>query len=538
VQELTDQNAVLEMSATPRQADTSALVRAPVLVRLGRTIPAVLVFTALGGLFAWGHYSGWAVPRFSALTGAAPDDKDDWCRAHSIPESQCVECNPALMPKPKEYGWCKKHGVHECVLEHPDVAQTPTRAQVSTAHLDRAERALALAERAENNSKCKAHLRRLQFASAAAVEKAGIEVEPVWEAPIAEFVSANGEIGYDQTHTARLSARVPGTVFRAFKQVGDRVRAGEVVALVDAADVGRAKSELLSALASFRLKRGILARMQSTAAKGALPERTVLEAETVFSEARIRFLSAQQAMNNLGLPVQIESLDDVPDDQLADRLRFLGLPENVAESFTNATTGNLLPLIAPFDGVVVARDVVPGEVVDTHKILFVVVDTARVWLTLDVRLEDARFIRLNQQVRFRPDGGKEEAVGSITWISTEADHKTRTLKVRAVLDNAEGRLRANTFGSGKIVLREENKAVVVPNGAVHWEGDCHVVFIRDKDFLKPGAPKVFHIRTVRLGAREDKQTEIIAGVLPGELVASKGSAALRAELLRGNLGEG
>src|SRR5262249_24890418 len=102
----------------------------------------------------------------------------------------------------------------------------------------------------------------------------------------------------------------------------------------------------------------------------------------------------------------------------------------------------------------------------------------------------------------------------------------------------EGRLRANVFGAARVVLREEGKAIVVPNRAVHWEGDCFVVFVRDKDYLQPGAPKVFHTRTVRLGARDQNQTEIIAGVLPGELVAARGSATLRAELLRGNLGEG
>jgi cobalt-zinc-cadmium efflux system membrane fusion protein len=106
------------------------------------------------------------------------------------------------------------------------------------------------------------------------------------------------------------------------------------------------------------------------------------------------------------------------------------------------------------------------------------------------------------------------------------------------LDNADGRLRANTFGSGRVILREEKQVVLVPNGAVHWEGCCHVVFVRNKDYLKDGSPKVFHVRTVRVGAKTDTQTEIIAGVTLGEVVAVKGSAALRAELLKNNLGEG
>jgi cobalt-zinc-cadmium efflux system membrane fusion protein len=72
------------------------------------------------------------------------------------------------------------------------------------------------------------------LASAAALSKAGIDVAPVWQAPMVEFVAANGEISYDQTHVARLSSRVPGTVWRVDKQIGEMVLKGEVVALVDA----------------------------------------------------------------------------------------------------------------------------------------------------------------------------------------------------------------------------------------------------------------------------------------------------------------
>jgi cobalt-zinc-cadmium efflux system membrane fusion protein len=531
--------AVPETSPPVHPAVATRSARASFFGRLRDGVTALLVFVVLGGLLAWGHLADWKMPKFSSLMGRAPNSEEDWCSEHGVPESQCVECNASLMPRPEEHGWCKRHGVHECPLDHPEVAQTTTFFQVSADDLARAQRALDFVERPENNCKCKSHERRIQFTSQEAVEKAGIEVEPVWKAPVVEFVTGNGETVYDQTRTARLSARIPGTVFRTFKKVGDSVQPGEIIALVDAAEVGKAEAEFLHALVQARLKKTIFTNVQKGAGSGAVAERSLQEARTAFSEARIRLATAQQALTNLGLPVDPSSFDMVPEDELADRLRFLGLPTRLVESFDpKMTTGNLLPLTAPFEGVVVSRDVVAGEGVDTNKVLFVVVDTRQVWLTLDLRLEDAKSVRLGQKVRFRPDGDKQEAAGEITWVSTEADHKTRTVKVRATLDNADGNLRANIFGVGKVILREEPQAVVVPNGAVHWEGDCFVVFVRDKNYLKPGALKVFHTRTVRLGAKDEKQTEIIAGVLPGELVATRGSAALRAELLRGNLGEG
>ncbi len=129
-------------------------------------------------------------------------------------------------------------------------------------------------------------------------------------------------------------------------------------------------------------------------------------------------------------------------------------------------------------------------------------------------------------------------LGKLAWISTQADPKTRTVKVRANIADSDGKQRANTFGSGRVILREEDKVVSVPNEAVQWEGCCHVLFVRDKDYLKEGSPKVFHVRKVRLGTKDEKNTEIIAGVLPGELVVTSGSGLLLTELLRGSLGEG
>jgi multidrug efflux pump subunit AcrA (membrane-fusion protein) len=161
------------------------------------------------------------------------------------------------------------------------------------------------------------------------------------------------------------------------------------------------------------------------------------------------------------------------------------------------------------------------------------------WLTLNIPVEDAGRIALGQQVRFQPDGGREEMSGKIVWISTTADAQTRTVAVRAEVPNRENQLRNETFGNGKIVLRETPEAVTVPSEAVHWEGCCHVVFVRDKDFFNgKNSPKVFHVRTVRLGAKNEKFTEIIAGLLPGEVVATEGSDVLRAKLLQNNLGEG
>ncbi len=221
------------------------------------------------------------------------------------------------------------------------------------------------------------------------------------------------------------------------------------------------------------------------------------------------------------------------------QLQALGLPPSEIERLDKPpATANLVPVLAPRDGVVTARDVVAGEVVDTTRTLFTIVDNRRMWLLLDVALEDARYVKVGQQVEFNPDGGLREHSGQITWISSHIDSETRTVKVRAELPNDDGGLRDESFGAGRIVLREEDEAIIAPNDAIHWEGCCHVAFVRDKHYLAKDSYKVFHTRMVRPGVINGDYTEVIAGLLPGEVVVTKGSGVLRAELLKGNLGAG
>jgi membrane fusion protein, heavy metal efflux system len=509
-----------------------------ILSLLRRHIPTLTVMAVLIGLGIYGHRSDWKLPKFSVLTGAASTEREDWCEEHGVPESQCVECHPDLLPRSKDYGWCKEHGVHDCPFCHPEIAQLKQPPNATESDHGRAARALASAPREENNAVCRNYQRRIQFASLDAVKKAGVDVGLVERQPITESVLANGQITYDQTRFASLSSRLPGTVWHVEKNVGDQVRAGEILALVDAAEVGRAKTELMQALAHEQFQQNALKRLESV--KDIVPGGKIQEAQTEGVQARARLLSAGQALANFGLPVNIEHLRGMTDEHLIRHLQSLGLPEKLLRHLdSEETTANLLPIKTPLDGTIVARQVVAGEVVDASRVLFQLADTTRMWLTFSVPLEDAGKLVLGQAVLFRPDGIHREVSGKLVWISTAADSRTRMVAVRAELPNPNGSLRNETFGAGRIVLREEQEAIVVPNEAIHWEGCCHVVFVRDKGYFnKKDSPKVFHIRTVRLGAKTEKFTEIIAGVLPGEVVASKGSDVLRAELLKNNLGEG
>lgn len=560
-----------------------------VLVRHGST---VLVFGALVGVAWWGHHTGWKFSKAVEVPAAedwceahgVPDSRclacnpelggasaADWCKEHGVPESKCTICHPEILTGGAAADWCREHGVPEsaCPQCHPEIA---VKGEAPPSETDTAVTADPSAK--PDPSMCQTHLVRIQFASIDAVRKAGVKVEAVQERPMAAYVTAPGEIRYDETRVARLSPRAAGTVMRVEKAVGQEVKRGDVLALVDAVDVGRAKSELLQAMAQVDVRSAAIERaraavkqserivavksraherLRASAKEGFRSEADVQEAEAAVAEAeaetlkarmelqeaeaalresRIQLANSQQELANLGLRIELEELEKLPAHEVFEEVMHAGIPDEVLHTLDDESTANLVPVVAPFEGVVVSAEAIAGEVVETSKPLFVVADVRRMWVVLDVRQEDVAGVAVGQAVLFRPDTAGADAVrGKVAWVSTAAEETTRTVKVRADLANEGGRLRANTFGTGRIVLRESPNATAVPTAAVHWEGCCNVVFVRLTD-------DIFQTRKVNLGARNSTFSEVIAGVLPGEIVATAGSHVLKSDLLKSKLGAG
>lgn len=242
---------------------------------LWNSIPTLLTFGMLASVGWAGHHLGWKMPKASELRGAVTTSHDpEWCTEHGVPEAICVECNTKLMPKTEKPRWCKAHGVSECPTCHPELAQVaggPKLPKYDTVA------AINQFDRTENNSRCKKFLRRVQFESQAAFEKSGIDVDVATERPMTEALRINGELSYDQTQVAHLSTRSSGSVWKVFKSLGDEVHTGDVLALIDAAVVGKEKSDLGRSIVQLQLKKRTLDSLKGAA--GSVPERQIREAE-------------------------------------------------------------------------------------------------------------------------------------------------------------------------------------------------------------------------------------------------------------------
>ena len=125
-----------------------------------------------------------------------------------------------------------------------------------------------------------------------------------------------------------IASRADGTVWRVDKKVGDRVTAGEVLALVDAAEVGRAKAELLQAVAELHLHDKTIQRLADL--EGIVAGKRLLEAEAARTKAEAAVRKSVQTLHNLGLPIALEDVRQQANVELTKTLHFLGLPQSVS----------------------------------------------------------------------------------------------------------------------------------------------------------------------------------------------------------------
>jgi membrane fusion protein, heavy metal efflux system len=358
---------------------------------------------------------------------------------------------------------------------------------------------------------CSTSSTTITLASASAARAAGLELAQVKAEPLARTLQRNAEVAYNATRHARLSSRAAGVVAEVRTERGTGGADGDGLAVVDCLDLGTAKADLVQAIELLALREATAARERALVQQGIGNARQVLEAETRAAEARIEAAKARQRLKTYGLT-----------------------PQRIAAVEAEGDTDSLLPILAPFAGMVVERTAVIGEQVDAARPLLTIADTRVMWAFIDLRESDLALVRSGQQVTLDLDGMPgERFAGTITWISPQMDHVTRTIKARAELANPDGMLRANMFARATIEAGAARPAVTIPKEAVQWEGCCNVAFVRDD-------AQGLTYRPVRLtlGYDAGDRYEVHSGLQGGEMIVTRGSFILKNEILKSAVGAG
>jgi cobalt-zinc-cadmium efflux system membrane fusion protein len=335
------------------------------------------------------------------------------------------------------------------------------------------------------------------------IKLAQIEQRNVGPATIAKRLAVPGTIVPDANRVVRVSVKLAGTVAELRKNIGDDVVKDEVIAVLESREVADAKSEYLAARLSNELQQDLTARDKSLWEGRAVPEQQYIKSRNAAAQTAMRFGVARQKLLALGVrDDEISALPQAPDASLRS--------QNVR---------------APISGRIAERKVELGTAVGRDNLeteLFVIVDLSRVWVDLSVSSADLPMVKEGQSVAISTRGQIENSIARIVFVSPLLDKDTRTARVVATIENADGRWRPGSLGTAAIAIEERATPVVAPFSAVQTVEGKKAVFVRAKDG--------FEKRDVVLGQRDGQSVEIVSGLRAGETIAISNTFSLKAEL--------
>jgi cobalt-zinc-cadmium efflux system membrane fusion protein len=217
----------------------------------------------------------------------------------------------------------------------------------------------------------------------------------------------------------------------------------------------------------------------------------------------------------------------------AERLLLdLGLSRSALDrAVAEQEVSSVLPLAAPFDGTVIERDAVVGDLAEPGDRIFTVTDLSSLWVTLAVSESDVVRLRVGQPVAIRSATISRDIEGEVSWISSLLDETTRMAEVRVEIPNESESLRAGMFVDASITVGESAESLLVPRDTVYSFEGSPFVFVRlDSD--------LYELRRVATGPDSGDMVAVTAGLSGEELVAVDQSYMLKSEFQRSRFGVG
>jgi cobalt-zinc-cadmium efflux system membrane fusion protein len=341
--------------------------------------------------------------------------------------------------------------------------------------------------------------------------------------PLVRAVSATGSVGYDQLHLARIKPTARGRIETVNVTGGDRVVAGQRLAVLDNFDLSAAHSRVLSAEAALNQ-----AKAQLAAAGAAYDRAANLIRSDLVTQAELEARRATVATMEAGLRSKEAELRQYHEEEA----RLLPVRPAAAGSGSSSDqppADSRGAIVAPFAGVVDSVSVATGEIVDPATPIFTVSDLSTVWVQADVAEKDLGAVKVGDAVEVRVSAfpGRVFA-GRVTYIPDQIESATGMAKVRCEVPNLDGSLRVNMFATVTILSPQDGDAVLVPSTSLQEVNKQSVVFV-------PAGDGKFTWRPVHTGLVANGKTQITSGLAAGTPVVGEGSYWLKAALMQSTI---
>lgn len=326
----------------------------------------------------------------------------------------------------------------------------------------------------------------------AQVKAAGVTIETAGAAKIKSALTLPGEIRFNEDRTAHVVPRLAGVAEKVQADLGQKVKKGQILAVIASAGLSEQRSELLAAQKRLALAKTTYEREKKLWQEKISAEQDYLQAQQALHEADIAVRNAQQKLTALG---------------------------------ANAgSSGNLssYEIRAPFDGIVVEKHISLGEAVKEDASIFTISDLSTVWAEVAVPPKDLNMVRVGEKVTIRAAAFDAKAIGSISYVGSLLGEQTRTAKARATLANPQMAWRPGLFVNVEVASDEVDVPVAISTEAVHTVNDKPTAFVR--------VPGGFLPAPVTLGRSDGKRIEVVKGMKAGSQYAAAGSFVIKSEL--------
>jgi len=326
-------------------------------------------------------------------------------------------------------------------------------------------------------------------------KRAAITTAPVERREVLPVVMLPGTVELDSRRVAAVGTRIPGRVRKVLRFEGEEVRAGDVLAEIESAELGRAQTELLKARAKEEAAAADRVREERLAKAQISSLRDAQAARAAAVSAHAERLAAEQALRALG-----------------------GTPEGEI---------GILQLRTPIDGRVLSSKLTRGKSLEATETPFLVADLGRVWIRLEVFERDFAAVRVGDPVEVARQVDPARTVkGKVGRTGEVVDPQTHTAEVWVEVDNADRWLRPGESVGARIRGTGDGRRwPAVPPSAIVTVDGKPTVFVSVAD-------DAVQIRPVTLGTSGEKYIAVVAGLEEGEKLVVSGAFALKSEIFR------
>lgn len=322
----------------------------------------------------------------------------------------------------------------------------------------------------------------------------------------AHDLTLSGKVAYGEDRYSRISSPLQGRVLEVRAHLGERVQAGSVLLVLDSQEIAQAYSEYVKEDSDLQYATRARDLAKDLYENKALPLKDLKQAENELTKARAEFRRAKERLLSLRVPAQ--ELDKPLDRQ------------KITSRFD---------MKSPLTGIVVERNVTPGQSIggDSSQVVFTVADLDMLQVVADVYERDLALVREGQfatvSVEAYPDVSFPATVANIGDV---VDATSRTIKLRAWVNNKDHRLKPEMFARLHIQVGEATPLLMIPREAVLEVDGKQFVYLLE-------GPDQYAKREVKVSTISPDHVRVLEGLTSGQRIVIKGAVLIKGQEVKG-----